>query len=248
MLLPVETIVWSGFIVTLAYIVYGLTGFGASLVAIPLLAHFFALRFAVPMMVIFDLTAGLIVGLRNQGAIDRKELRRIIPFMLLGVALGATVLVKAPDRWLLFALGSFLIVYPAWSLLFPATANGIAPGWSMPLGTIGGMFAATFGTGGPVFAIYLARRLPQKSVLRATLSSMVTLAGLSRLAVFVTAGLYVQQSLLLLAVGLLPCVLIGLMIGSRLHKALPAENIVKTIWLLLILAGASLLRRALGAF
>lgn len=38
------------------------------------------------------------------------------------------------------------------------------------------------------------------------------------------------------------------MIGSRLHKALPAENIVKTIWLLLILAGASLLRRALGAF
>ncbi len=69
--LPVETIVWAGFIVVLAYVVYGLTGFGASLVAVPLLAHFFALRFTVPMMVIFDLTAGLTLGLRNRGAIDQ---------------------------------------------------------------------------------------------------------------------------------------------------------------------------------
>lgn len=246
--LPVETVVWAGFIVVLAYVVYGLTGFGASLVAVPLLAHFFALRFAVPMMVIFDLTAGVTLGLHNRGAIDKKELRRIIPFMLIGVVLGATVLVNVPDRWLLFVLGAFLISYPAWSLLFPPGAGIIAPGWVIPLGTIGGIFAATFGTGGPVFAVYLARRLQQKSALRATLSSMVTLAGLSRLAVFVTAGLYLQHGLLLLAMMLLPCVLVGLAIGSRLHQALPAGNVVKAIWLLLILAGASLLRRAIGEF
>ncbi len=39
--LPWATLLAAAFIVTLGYTVYGLTGFGASIVALPLLAHFF---------------------------------------------------------------------------------------------------------------------------------------------------------------------------------------------------------------
>ena len=234
MTVPLETIVWAGCIITAAYVVYGLTGFGASIVAIPLLALFFPLRFAVPMMVVFDLGAGLILGWRGRGRIETTELRRLIPYMLVGVGLGATVLVKASDRWLLLTLAVFLIGYASWSLAWPPGDRRIGPRWAAPLGTLGGMFAATFGTGGPLFAIYLARRLPDKSTLRTTL------------AVFAVAGLYLQSGLLIVAASLAPFALGGLFIGSKAHGALPAQGMVKVILVLLIVSGLNLLRRVSG--
>jgi uncharacterized membrane protein YfcA len=243
---PLETIFWAGCIITVAYVVYGLTGFGASIVAIPLLALLFPLRFSVPMMVVFDLGAGLIVGWRGRGRIETTELRRLIPYMLVGVGLGATVLVKASDRWLLLTLAVFLIGYASWSLAWPSGDRRIGPRWAAPLGTLGGMFAATFGTGGPLFAIYLARRLSDKSTLRTTLSSMVTIAGVARLAVFAVAGLYLQSGLLIVAASLAPFALGGLFIGSKAHGALPAQGMVKVILVLLIVSGLNLLRRVSG--
>ena len=69
--LPWTTLAATALIVALAYVVYGLTGFGASIVAIPLLAHIFPLRFAVPMMLLFDLGAGLLLGWRHHRIVDR---------------------------------------------------------------------------------------------------------------------------------------------------------------------------------
>ncbi|MEW5888398.1 MAG: sulfite exporter TauE/SafE family protein [Pseudomonadota bacterium] len=247
MTVPLDTVLWTGGIVTLAYTVFGLTGFGASITAVPLLAHFFPLRFAVPMMLVFDLCAGLLVGWKSRGEIDKAELQRLVPFMLVGVALGTTVLVNAPEASLLLALGCFVLAYAVWSILFRPGGTPIASIWSVPLGTLGGVFSALFGTGGPLYAIYLTRRLPEKSVLRATISSVITLSGVSRLCIFIGTGLYAQQGLLPLAVVLLPCALLGVSIGSRLHRVLPTLRAVQAIWLLLIVGGLSLVRRGLSA-
>lgn len=247
MTIPVETVVWSAVIVTLAYTVFGLTGFGASITAVPLLTHFFPLRFAVPMMLVFDLCAGLLLGWKNRGSIDKNELWHLIPFMLVGIVLGATALVKAPEDFLLLALGCFVLAYAGWSILFNQSSIPISRVWSMPLGTLGGVFSALFGTGGPIYAIYLTRRLPEKSILRATISSVITLSGVSRLFIFVAAGLYAQQGLLLLAVLLLPCALLGVSIGSRLHRVLPTRRVLQAIWLLLVIGGLSLVKRGLGS-
>src|SRR5436305_8823485 len=99
--LPLATIVGAAFVVVLAYTVFGLTGFGSTIVAVPLLAHFFPIRFAVPMMLVFDLCAGLLLGLRNRREIDGRELLRLAPFIAVGMLLGITALVRAPEQWLL---------------------------------------------------------------------------------------------------------------------------------------------------
>ena len=104
--LPLLTVAAAALAVTLAYTVFGLTGFGAAIVGVPLLAHFFPIRFAVPMMLVFDLCAGLLLGLRNRRDVDRAELLRLAPFVALGMILGVTVLVRAPERWLLGVLGA----------------------------------------------------------------------------------------------------------------------------------------------
>lgn len=244
--LPFDTLVSAALIIVLAYTVFGLSGFGSSITAMPLLAHFFPLRFAVPLLLLLDLSATMLLGLKNRSAVDRKELLRLIPFMLVGMVLGVTLLVNAPERALLFLLGSFVLVYAGWSLLFQRGVNKtIATGWSVPLGTVGGVFTALFGTGGPIYVIYLAGRLHDKSALRATIGALIFVSGLTRLALFTTAGLYAQPSLLLLAAVLLPCVLFGLYIGSRLHRRLPMQRVVQTVWVILILGGISLVWRSL---
>ena len=78
--LPFASIAAAGAIITFAYTVFGITGFGATIVGVPLLAQFLPIRFVVPMMLVFDLSAGLLLGLRNRGDVDRGELLRLAPF------------------------------------------------------------------------------------------------------------------------------------------------------------------------
>src|SRR5438045_3076987 len=135
--LPLLTVAAAALAVTLAYTVFGLTGFGAAIVGVPLLAHFFSIRFAVPMMLVFDLCAGLLLGLRNRRDVDRAELLRLAPFVALGMILGVTALVRAPERWLLGTLGAFVFGYAAWSLVSRAAAQPISARWAVPAGMAG---------------------------------------------------------------------------------------------------------------
>lgn len=244
--LPWITLLSAALIVTVAYTVYGLTGFGATIVALPLLAYFFPLRFAVPMMLVFDLFAGLLLGLKNRKHLDRQELLRLLPFLLLGMAGGVTLLAHASERWLLLLLGAFVLSYASWSLLSKMAPALISPGWAVPAGVIGGAFTALYGTGGPIYMIYLARRLPDKTVMRATIGVLIFGTALIRLALFTGSGFYAQRDLLPLAFALLPCALIGYLAGSHLHAHMPTQRAVQAVWLLLIAGGAGLIWRGLA--
>ncbi|HUW36507.1 MAG TPA: sulfite exporter TauE/SafE family protein [Rhodocyclaceae bacterium] len=241
------TLVCAPLIVLLAYTILGITGFGASITSMPLLAQLLPLRFAVPMLLLLDFSASLIIGTRNRAAIARPELRSLVPFMLLGIALGATFLVHAPAKWLMLGLGVFVLCYAAYSMLAGAEAGPMGRSWAAPLGTLGGIFSALFGTGGPVYAIYLARRLPDKSALRATIATVITLSAISRLGVFALAGLYAQRGMLAAAAGLFPFMLAGLWLGNRLHHRLAAKRVQQGLWLILIAGGVSLVARSLLA-
>ena len=241
--LPWATLLAAAFIVTLGYTVYGLTGFGASIVALPLLAHLFPLRFAVPLMLVFDLGAGLLLGLRNHRLVDRSELLRLAPWLLTGMAIGITLLVKVPERWLLLLLGSFVFLFACWSLLNRSQPRTAARRWAVPAGLAGGAFTALYGTGGPIYTIYLARRISDKNVLRASIGGLIFGTALVRLALFAGSGFYQQPGLLPLAALLMPAALIGFFAGSWLHARLPVHRALQAVWLLLIASGVSLLIR-----
>ncbi|MDQ2779107.1 MAG: sulfite exporter TauE/SafE family protein [Pseudomonadota bacterium] len=229
--------------VLLGYVVYGLTGFGSSVIAVPLLVHVFPLRFAVPMMLLFDLCAGALLGLRNRKRLNLAELKRLLPILCVGMLGGVLVLARAPERWLLPLLGLFLIVFALWSLLRRGTPAPISVRWAVPAGLVGGAFTALYGTGGPIYTVYLARRIADKVELRATIGVLIFSTALVRLLLFSAEGFYGQQGLLSLALVLMPCALVGFAVGSVLHARIPTARAVQVIWILLIASGASLLLR-----
>ncbi|MDQ2734538.1 MAG: sulfite exporter TauE/SafE family protein [Pseudomonadota bacterium] len=240
------TLACAALIVTVAYVVYGLTGFGASIVAIPLLVHFFSLRFAVPMMLVFDLFAGTLLGLRNRRHLSKPELFRLLPYLAIGMVCGVTLLIRVPERWLLLGLGIFIFAYATWSLLNRLPPSLASTRWALPAGLVGGAFTALYGTGGPIYTIYLARRLSDKNVLRATIGVLIFCTALIRLVLFSGSGLYAQPGLLTLAAALLPFALVGYLMGSALHLRLATAQAVRAVWLLLLLSGAGLALRAMA--
>ena len=232
-------------IIVFGYTVYGLTGFGSAITAMPLLVLLIPLRTAVPLMLVFDLVSGLLLGLKNRRFIEKREALRLIPFMLAGMAIGVLALVRAPEHLLLVVLGVFILCYSAWSLLVRGTPRPLAGAWAGPFGVVGGMFTALFGTGGPFYTIFLTRRLHDKLTLRATISGVLLFSAVARLVLFSGAGLYRQPALPLLALVLLPFALGGLYRGNRLHQWLPAERVKQAVWVVLIAGGTSLVLRNL---
>jgi len=241
-LIVVETVS----IILIAYVVFGLTGFGSSVTAMPFLALLYPLHFAVPFMLLLDLTASLLLSSRNYRSVDRAELFYLGSFTLAGLILGVTLLIYLPTEHLQLALGIFVLASALRALFFPsATMTPIARSWSAPMGIAGGAATAMFGTGGPLYAAYLTRRIHEKTALRATMGALITMSAMVRLVMFSAAGFLAQQNLILLAAISLPCVFIGLYAGSHLHLRLPSKQVILIVWLTLAFGGACLILKSI---
>jgi len=231
------------FIVLAAYTVFGISGFGSSLISIPLLAHFLPLKVVVPLMVLLDFSAALASGLRQRAEVDRAEVRSVLPGMAVGIVGGVLLLRNLPGEPLLVGLGVFIIAFGLFSLLRRHPVPALPPAAAFPTGFIGGLLGALFGSGGPVYVVYFSSRLHDPARLRATLSVVFTLSTGLRITMFVISGLLLDIQLLVAALLLLPLMILGTRLGRRIHLALSRAQIAKVISVLLIASGASLIAK-----
>jgi len=239
-ILTPEIVVLAALVVVVAYLVFGLTGFGSTVIALPLLAHLLPIKFAVPLLMLLDLAAFLTFGLRVRRGIRFDEIGWLVPTMLIGMAVGLTLLIRVAEDWLLGTLGVFVLCYAGYGLSRRGVPAGL-PRWAgAPIGFMGGALSALFGTGGVLFAIYNAGRIRDKGELRASNAAMIALSSVVRLALFAATGLLAQEGLWFLLVLLLPALAVGLLIGHRLHLAIPAPVVVRMVYGVLLLAGGSL--------
>jgi uncharacterized membrane protein YfcA len=167
-----------------------------------------------------------------------------MPAILIGIAAGATLLVRLPREPALLGLGVLVAIYGIYLLKGPPSLR-TAPTWlAWPLGLVGGVFSVVFGTGGPVYMVYLSARIHDKSVLRATSAAIITVSVWIRVGVFIATGLMLHAPLLMLALAMVPVMVLGLKLGNRLHHALSGTSVLRLIALLLTANGLSLIARA----
>lgn len=235
-------------IVMMGYTVMGLTGFGSTMITVPILAHFLPLSFVVPLMAVIDVACSMAIGGRGHRDISRQELKLLVPFMFVGFAIGVTVLVGVPDRYLRVALGIFAVAIGIHGIFNPTLVRSISKLWCVPAGIVGGAVATIFGAGGPFYAIYLSGRLRDKAAVRATASTLIFISSASRSVIYVVAGLLLQVATLVALAFLAPFVWLGLRTGTRIHVGLSQEQMRRVIGAILVVTGLSLLARAfLGA-
>jgi hypothetical protein len=230
----------------LGALVYGITGFGAALVAIPLATHFVPLRFALAVFVLLDLANGLRIGLEAPQHVVRGEVLRLVPMLVAGTVLGVTALVNLPRRGALMALGVFVVAFALYSLFARGPRRTLGRGWAWPAGLLGGITSAMFGAGGPPYAIYLSQRNLAKEAFRSTLA-VTSIASISmRLIAFALTGMMSHLAVWAAAAVALPAAWIGISTASHLFRRIRRETLMRAVALMLLASGGSLLARALG--
>lgn len=234
------------FILLFAYFLRGITGFGSGLIAIPLLAHFLPLTFVVPMVLVLDFVASVVLSRHTRLQVRWDEIRYLIPTTIAGILLGTFLLVSLPREPLLVALALFVIFF---GLRYVFNVHGEKPisrWWSLPTGLIGGLIGALFGTGGPPYVVYLSHRLHDKTQLRGTLSGLFMLDGALRVITFLIFGLLLQTELLTSLLLALPLMTLGLYLGNKVHLGISHRQQLVIIGGLLLISGGSLLWKAWG--
>jgi uncharacterized membrane protein YfcA len=227
-------------------LVYGVTGFGAALIAIPLATHFVPLPFALSVFVLVDFANSLRLGLEAPRHVVRAEVLRLVPMILVGTVLGATALVNMPRRAALLALGCFVVAFAVYTLVARGPRRTVASGWAYVAGLTGGITSALFGAGGPPYAIYLAQRNLPKESFRATLALTSVGSITLRLAAFALTGLMSDRQVWIAAAFALPAAWLGISLASRLFVRMRRETLMRAVSLLLLASGASLVARALA--
>lgn len=231
--------------VVAAYVVLGLSGFGSTMITVPILAHFFPISFLVPLMVLLDLASTLFIGGQGRRHVSMAELKLIVPFMFVGLVIGVTLLVGVPDRHLRAALGLFAVAVGVHGILNPVLKDTISRLWGIPAGVVGGVVSTLFGAGGPIYATYLSGRLRDKEEMRSTMSTIISISAFSRAIVYAVGGLLLTKAIFLGLLVMAPFAWLGLKIGGRIHVGLTQTQMRRVVGAVLVFAGLGLLARTM---
>ncbi|VVD87734.1 permease [Pandoraea iniqua] len=224
-----------------AYLIFGIAGFGTALVASPVLAYTLPVAQIVPMLALLDFSAASGNVVRNARAADTSELRRLLPAMLAGSLAGAALLLHLRPETLLRALAWFVCGYAVFALIGPRAKSRLSQKWAIPFGTVGGVFSAMFGSGGFIYAIYLTSRLERVESMRVTQATLIGFSTLVRAVLFLLAGVYADLSMLVTTVTLVPAMMLGMWLGKRVTLHLSRAQFVKVVNLVVLAAGVALL-------
>lgn len=226
-----------------AYVVFGIAGVGVAQLARPVLEPFMPLLRMGPLLAVLDFGAAatnLLCDGRQR--VDMTELKRLLPWMLLGYGMGVVVRFQAGATVTLM-VGILAVAYALHALLHQQAHKSFPATFAMPFGLVGGAFSALFGGGGFVYAVYLAGRVEDKECLRATQSMLIGLSALGPLLFFLLAGAYHDSSLLLTVAVLLPAMWGGVWLGRHITLRLTREQFLRILHGIVLASGLALLAR-----
>ena len=107
---------FTALIVFAAFVVRGMSGFGASLVAMPLLVFFMPMHVAVPLMGLLAFVLFCFLLVRDRRDVIWREVWLLLAPTLAGVAAGIVLFSSLENRLLLRFLGVVTIAYAVYAL------------------------------------------------------------------------------------------------------------------------------------
>ena len=245
--LTYQQMLWIGVAILAAYVVRGMSGFGAGLVAAPLLAFVLPVHVIVPTTGLLVFILFIFLTLRDRHDVIWRELKLLAPPTIAGVVAGLFLFKLLDNQLLLILLGVFLILYAAYMLAvhaFGLPEFKCSERWAIPLGFGGSFFDTLFGGGGgTLVVIYMHARGIGRMELRATLAMLWFFEMIARIAGYGIAGFYTREVLILVA-ALLPIVWIGTWIGEHLGNRVSPAAFQRILAAVLMLSGLSLFFKA----
>jgi uncharacterized protein len=227
-----------------AFVVRGTSGFGAGMVAIPLLVFVIPIRTAVPMMSMLVFVLFMILFIRDRRDVIWDELKHLVPATLLGVGAGVLLFKNLDVAILLRLLGIVIVSYALYVLAvhyFGMPELRCSQRWAYPIGFAGAVIDTMFGGGGgTLIVVYMHLRGIGKAQFRATVAVLWFFEMIARIGGYAISGYYTLQALMLVLL-LLPLMWAGTHVGERISNRISQETFSKILAAMLLAAGLSVL-------
>lgn len=235
--------------VAVGFFAKGVTGLGGPPLAIPVLATFMGVEYAVAVIAIPAALANGWLMIENRSA--ATEIRSyLVPMMATGVVgtlLGVWLLLTIDDRIMSVLLGVFLLLYIVWFLVDPERkiADQTAQRLAAPAGFSAGVLVGATGVSAPVIGTYFhSLRLARTGFVFAV-SVPFFFLGLMQIVSLAALGGYDQARV---TAGILACipVIVVTPVAMRVGKRLSMQAFQYVVLAVLGLAALRLLWSGLG--
>ena len=221
--------------VFISNIVQALTGFAGVMLSIPPTILLYGPDMA---KAVINVICYLMV--KNREYINKKELGRIILFMLIGMAAGI-YLYNIVDARILVPVYGLLIVGVALKNLLLKPSGASLPVWvAIPVLLGAGIIHGMFASGGALLVVYLASAFRDKNSFRANVASVWTVLNLVLMFTDYEKGLYNTEFFELLGIGVIPLV-IAVYLGNKIHSMINQQMFNRLTYGLLLAAGSMIL-------
>ncbi len=233
-------------VILFANVIQGITGFAGTILAMPFSIIFVGYHTAKPVLNVLGLLSGIYIFLGNKDKVSWEEVKKIIFMMTIGIFIGfflksafmekQFILYKALGFFIIFvAIKGFISLY---STKKENTSFGRKK--SFLVLSVAGIIHGIFVSGGPLLISYLTKKTNDKTVFRATISTVWIVLNTIIFVEDIIGGLW-NVELLTIQLISIPFMLVGMFLGGILYTKMSQELFMKITYVLLFVSGISLI-------
>lgn len=236
------TILLVGLVVLATHALEAVTGFGCTVLALPLVTALLGLREGVMVLTILAWVLALYIVVSKRRNLDLRRFAVIVAFVLAGLPVGMYLFRTADAQPLKRVLAVFIVLAAAAQLLFLLKGKP----WKPPrvIGYLilvaGGVVHGLFSSGGPLVVLYASAALPEKGAFRATLCLLWLTLNSIIIGSYLAAG-SLTPKISLETAALLPFLVLGIFIGERLHERVQPRAFSAVVFSTLLATGVVML-------
>jgi hypothetical protein len=228
----------------LAGFIQGLSGFGSVLLSLPLLILFLDVRTSIPLVALVGLALTILLLIQLREHLEWKKVYPLLGGTLFGVPVGVFLLKHLDTNWIQLVLGTVLVGYALYGLVFRLSLQGIRARWAYLYGFLAGCLGGALSASGPPVIIYTSLQPWSKDQIKVTLQGYFLVSGFI-VVLFQAASGLTTWAVMKLFILSLPAVIIGTLVGSHFYGMIREEGYRKILLILLGCLGTFTVYRAL---
>lgn len=236
----IELIIVFCVIIFLAGFVRTTFGFGAGLIAMPLLLMFIPIRTAAPIIAVISLIVAGFLLIKSHNKIEIHKSWKLILAGIVGIPVGLFLLQDQFRAAVCIALGIIIIIFALFKLLHPRYLKLHTDRSAVIFGFFSGILGGAYNVEGPPIIIYGTMRGYSPKVVITTLQAVIFPLNIVIIIGHFISGNFTPLTNQLILYLLIPLAL-SMFAGSWLHKKIPADKFIKYIYVFLIILGISLI-------
>lgn len=231
-------------IILISALLQGMTSFGASLIAMPLLLFFYDIKIVVPLTVTLNLIMNIIIFKKIYKYQNIKTILPMLITALIFTVVGIIFLKNTNSNYIKFIIGIILVllsIIKLFGIKFKIKNSKIA---YIPVGIISGLLNGIAGLSGPPVLIFLSAQEINKNTFRATLTSYFLVLNIFTVISFIISGNYSIEVFNKLII-FLPALIVGITLGVYLGNKTNEEFFKKIVLSFLLFMGVYLIYNSL---